>query len=203
MDYKKFRQAKAIEAANKRKILAVCPDAKDESGIYFLIREENGFKFAYIGQSVRVLTRLAEHLKGFQHIDLSIKKHKLWSEDNPTGWRVGVLYCERAQLDELEQKYIKMYAERGYQLRNATSGSQGEGKKDIADNPTKGYLEGLHNGYKKAQKEIAHLFDLHLDFTTKKDPPTKLQVKAREKFEDFIMRGDEIEKGNDQIKRAE
>ena len=188
MDYKKFRQAKAIEAANKRKILAVCPDAKDESGIYFLIREENGFKFAYIGQSVRVLTRLAEHLKGFQHIDLSIKKHKLWSEDNPTGWRVGVLYCERSQLDELEQKYIKMYADRGYQLRNATSGSQGEGKKDIADNPTKGYLEGLHNGYKKAQKEIAHLFDLHLDFTTKKDPPTKLQVKAREKFEDFIMR---------------
>lgn len=187
-----FKQVKAIEAANKRKILAICPDARDESGIYFLIREENGFKFAYIGQSVKVLKRLAEHLRGFQHIDLSIKKHKLWSEDNPTGWRVGVLYCDREKLDELEQKYIKMYADRGYQLRNATSGSQGEGKKDIADNPTKGYLEGLHNGYKKAQKEIAHLFDLHLNFSTKKDPPTKLQVKAREKFERFIMRDEDI-----------
>lgn len=183
-----LRQVKAIEAANKRKILEICPDAKDESGIYFLIREENGFKFAYIGQSVRVLTRLAEHLKGFQHIDLSIKKHKLWSEDNPAGWRVGVLYCDRSQLDELEQKYIKMYAGRGYQLRNATSGSQGEGKRDIADNPTKGYLEGLHNGYKKAQKEIAHLFELHLDYGTKKEPPTKLQAKALEKFEEFILR---------------
>ena len=181
-----LRQVKAIEAGNKKKILAICPDARDESGIYFLIREENGFKYAYIGQSVRVLTRLAEHLKGFQHIDLSIKKHKLWSEDNPAGWRIGVMYCGREKLDELEQKYIKMYADRGYQLRNATSGSQGEGKKDIADNPTKGYLEGLHNGYKKAQKEIAHLFDLHLEFKTKKEPPTKLQVKAAEKFKEFI-----------------
>lgn len=193
-----LRQVKAIEAANKKKILAICPDARDESGIYFLIREENGFKYAYIGQSVRVLTRLAEHLKGFQHIDLSIKKHKLWSEGNPTGWRIGVLYCDKSQLDELEQKYIKMYADRGYQLRNATSGSQGEGKKDIADNPTKGYLEGLHNGYKKAQKEIAHLFELHLEFKTKKEPPTKLQVKAAEKFENFIMK-----RGNEDVREEE
>ncbi len=190
-----LRQVKAIENANKWKILAICPDARDESGIYFLIREENGFKYAYIGQSVRVLTRLAEHLRGFQHIDLSIKKHKLWSEDNPTGWRIGVLYCDRAELDNLEEKYIKMYADRGYQLRNSTSGRQDKGKKDIADNPTKGYLEGLYNGYKKAQKEIAHLFDLHLDFSTKKDPPTKLQVKAQEKFEEFILRrGEENDK---------
>ena len=185
-----YKQIKAIERTNKLKILSVCPDAKDESGIYFLIREENGFKYAYIGQSVRVLTRLAEHLKGYQHIDLSIKKHKLWNESNPTGWRIGVTYCEREQLDELEQKYIKMYADRGFQLRNKTSGSQGEGKKDIADAPTKGYLEGLHNGYKKAQKEMAHLFKLHLVCSTKKEPPTKLQEKALIKFENFIEVGD-------------
>ena len=181
-----LRQVKAIEKANKERILKVCPDARDESGIYFLIREESGFKYAYIGQSVRVLTRLAEHLKGFQHIDLSIKKHKLWSEDNPTGWRVGVMYCNKDQLDELEQKYVMMYANAGYQLRNHTGGSQGKGKKDIADTQTKGYLEGLHNGYKKAQKEIAHLFDLHLKCETKKQPPTKLQIRALEKFESFI-----------------
>lgn len=181
-----YRQVKAIEKANKERILKVCPEARDESGIYFLIREESGFKYAYIGQSVRVLTRLAEHLKGYQHIDLSIKKHKLWSEDNPAGWKVGVIYCGRAELDELEQKYVMMYANAGYQLRNKTGGSQGKGKMDIADNPTKGYLEGLHNGYKKAQKEIAHLFDLHLKCETKKQPPTKLQIKALEKFESFI-----------------
>ena len=76
----------------------------------------------------------------------------------------------------------------GFQLRNKTSGSQGAGKKDIADEPTKGYLEGLNNGYKKAQKEIAHLFQLHLECTTKKNPPTKLQEKAMAKFEEFIGR---------------
>jgi hypothetical protein len=33
---------------------------------------------------------------------------------------------------------------------------------------------------------IAHLFELHLDYVPKKSPPTKLQVKAMEKFKDFI-----------------
>ena len=185
-----FRQIKAIEKVNKDRVLKLCPEAKDKSGIYFLIREEGGFKYAYIGQSVKVLTRLAQHLSGFQHIDLSIKKHKLWSEDNVTGWRIGVMHCEKDRLDELEQKYIRLYADKGYQLRNATSGSQGEGKRDIADAPTKGYLEGVHNGYKKARKEIAHLFDLHLEVKTKKDPPTKLQERALAKFYGFIERGD-------------
>ena len=185
-----YKQIKAIERANKERILKVCPLACDKSGIYFFIREENGFKYAYIGQSVKVLTRLAQHLSGFQHIDLSIKKHRLWSEDNVTGWRIGVMYCEKGRLDELEQKYIKLYADKGYQLRNATSGSQGEGKKDIADAPTKGYLEGLHNGYKKARQEMAHLFDLHLEVKTKKDPPTKLQERALAKFYGFIGRSD-------------
>lgn len=183
-----IRQIKAIEKANKERILKVCPDAKDISGIYFLIRKENGFKYAYIGQSKRVLTRLAQHLTGYQHIDLSIKKHGLFSDENPTGWDIGIKYCPAGRLDEDEQKYILMYANAGYQLRNATSGSQGEGKKDISDAPTKGYQEGLHNGYKKAQKEIAHLFDLHLEVRTKKNPPTKLQEKALAKFEEFIMK---------------
>lgn len=187
-----FRQIKAIEKANKEKIQSVCPQARDSCGIYFLIREDESFRYAYIGQSVKVLTRLAQHLSGYQHIDLSIKKHGLWDgKTNPMGWRVSVMYCEREKLDELEQKYIKMYADYGYQLRNKTSGSQGEGKKDIADAPTKGYLEGLHNGYKKARQEMAHLFDLHLEVKTKKDPPTKLQERALAKFYGFIGRSDE------------
>lgn len=181
-----LRQRKAIERANREKILRVCPEAKDESGIYFLLREEDGFRYAYIGQSVHVLRRLAEHMMGFQHIDNSIRRHKLWSEDNPTGWRIGVMYFPEEELNEREQYYIKQYANAGYQMRNATSGSQGQGKRDILDAPTKGYLEGLHNGYKKAQKEIAHLFRLHLVCGTKKEPPTKLQERAMEKFKDFI-----------------
>ena len=181
----------AILRANKERILKVCPDVPDRSGIYFLTRIEGGFKFAYVGQAKKLLTRLAEHLTGYQHIDLSIKKHGLYSEDNPTGWKVSYIECQEQHLDEQEQKHIMAYANAGYQLRNKTSGSQGTGKKDIADKPTKGYLEGLHNGYKKAQKEIAHLFKLHLKCETKKEPPTKLQEKALDKFNSFIAIGDE------------
>ena len=180
-----IRRIKAIERANKERILKVYP-VPDTSGIYMLTREENGFKYAYIGQAKKLLTRLAGHLKGYQHIDLSLKKHGLWSKENPTGWAIGWVTCEEGCLDNKEQELIKAYANAGYQLRNKTSGGQGEGKKDIADEPTKGYLEGLHNGYKKAQKEMAHLFKLHLVYSTKKEPPTKLQVKAMQKFEKFI-----------------
>jgi hypothetical protein len=181
-----YKQIKAIEKANKTRILKACPDVPDTSGIYLLTREENGFKFAYVGQAKKLLTRLAGHLKGYQHIDLSLKKHGLYSKDNPTGWKVSFVEYPEQFLDEQEQIYIKQMANLGYQLRNKTSGSQGEGKRDISDAPTKGYLEGLHNGYKKAQKEIAHLFKLHLVCGTKKVPPTKLQEKAMQKFEDFI-----------------
>lgn len=191
MTKQELMRIKAIERTNKDRILKVCPNVPDRSGIYFLTRVEDGFKYAYIGQAKKLLTRLAGHLKGYQHIDISIRKHKLYSEDNPTGWKVNFLECPENKLDIQEQFYIQKYANAGYQLRNKTSGSQGEGKRDIADEPTKGYLEGLHNGYKKAQKEIAHLFKLHLKCETKKEPPTKLQVKALEKFNNFIMVEDE------------
>jgi hypothetical protein len=37
-----------------------------------------------------------------------------------------------------------------------------------------------------ARKDIAHLFKLHLDYTTKRQPPTVNQQKALQKFEDFL-----------------
>lgn len=82
-----FRQIKAIEKANKERILKVCPSVPESSGIYILTREEAGFRYAYVGQAKHLLTRLAQHLSGYQHIDLSIKKHGLWSENNPSGWK--------------------------------------------------------------------------------------------------------------------
>lgn len=191
MTKQEFMRLKAIENANKERILKVCHDVPDRSGIYFLTRIENGFKYAYIGQAKKLLTRLAGHLKGYQHIDLSLKKHGLYSADNPFGWKVDYIECQEQYLDEQEQKHIMAYANMGYQLRNKTSGSQSEGKKDIADQMTKGYLEGLHNGYKKARKEVAYLFKLHLKCEAKKEPPTKLQVKALDKFNEFIAIGDE------------
>lgn len=56
MDYKKFRQAKAIEASNKKKLLKVNPKLDEGTGIYILWRTET---HGYIGQSVKLLTRLA------------------------------------------------------------------------------------------------------------------------------------------------
>ena len=182
-----YKQLYAIKKANKDKILKVCPNCPETSGIYFLLREEDGFKFAYIGQSVNILQRLAEHLQGYQYIDLSIKKHGLHSDDNPTGWNVHFLTFPKEQLDEKEQYYIKKYANAGYQLRNVTSGSQSQGKKGF-DNakPPKNYYDGLNQGFLNAKKTVKHLFDLHLDYAPKKNPPTKLQEKAIQKFKDFL-----------------
>ena len=182
-----YKQIYAIKKANEERILKVCPNCPNTSGIYFLIREEGGFKYAYIGQAVKLRERLASHLSGYQHIDLSIKKHGLWSEENPTGYKVHYLQFHESELDEKEQYFIKKYANAGYQMRNATSGSQGVGKRGLDNQKQpRTYYEGLNNGYERARKEIAHIFDLHLDYTTKKQPPTKLQEKALQKFKDFL-----------------
>ena len=182
-----MRQIKDIEKVNKELILKVCPDVPDRSGIYFLLREEDGFKFGYVGQSVKLLTRLAQHLRGYQHIDLSLRKHGLYSKDNPCGYKVYFLEFPVEELDEKEQYYIKKYANAGYQMRNKTSGSQDEGKKGISANrQSKGYYDGLKQGKKKSREYVANLFDKHLVVQTKKQPPTKLQEKALQKFMDFI-----------------
>jgi hypothetical protein len=187
MDYKNYKQRLAIEAKNKKRWLAVNPNLTDHSGIYFLTREEDGFKYAYIGQAKHILSRLAQHLVGFQRVDLSLKAHGLYSEDNPTGWKVGSKDYPITELDEMEQFYILKYAQYGYQLRNKTSGSQGTGKAKIDEyKPAKGYRDGIKQGYKNASRDIAHLFDLHLDYKPKSDKPNKNQEKAMEKFKDFL-----------------
>ena len=184
MNYKKIY---AIKKANEERILKVCPNCPNTSGIYFLLREEDGFKYAYIGQAVKLRERLASHLSGYQHIDLSIKKHGLWSEENTTGYKVHFLEFDESLLDEMEQKYIKQYANAGYQMRNSTAGSQGKGKHGLDNQKQpRTYYEGLNNGYERARKEVSHLFELHLDYTTKNQPPTKLQEKAILKFKDFL-----------------
>ena len=176
-----YRQLYAIKKANKERILKVCPNCPETSGIYFLLREEDGFKYAYIGQSVNILQRLADHLQGYQYIDLSIKKHGLWSEENPTGYKVHFLEFPKELLDEKEQKYIRQYANAGYQLRNLTSGSQGQGKKGFENaRQPKTYTEGVIQGEKNMAKQIKHIIDTHLVISLKKE--TKVSKKALEKF---------------------
>ena len=94
-------QIKAREEANKRKFLALNPKLTETSGIYILFREENGIKFAYVGQAKHLLTRLAQHLVGYQHIDLSLKKHGLKSKYNPNGYDVSF---ERVPLNYLDER---------------------------------------------------------------------------------------------------
>jgi hypothetical protein len=182
-----YKKIYAIKKENENRILKVCPNCTNVSGIYFLLREEDGFKYAYIGQAKRLRERLASHLSGYQHIDLSIKKHGLWSEDNLTGYKIHFLQFSECELDEKEQYYIKKYANAGYQLRNETTGSQGKGKKALGDAKTpKNYYDGIAQGEKNARKMIAHLFDLHLDYVPKKQPPTVNQQKAIQKFAAFL-----------------
>lgn len=190
-----YKKLYAMKAANQRRILEVCPSCPNTSGIYFLLREENGFKFGYVGKARQLLDRLAGHLAGRQqHIDRSLLSHGLWSESNPTGYKVFYLEFPEERLNEMEQFYIKKYANAGYQLRNVESGGS-VGKTDIGERkPSRGYYDGLSQGYKNAQREVAHLFELHLDYTTKKQPPTKVQEKAEQKFTEFIS----IEENNDE-----
>jgi len=192
IDMRNYRQVKAIEAKNKGRLLSVNPDLDERSGIYFLTRtDENNIRYAYIGQAKHILTRLAQHLAGYQHIDLSLKKHGLYSTDNVHGWKVGFLHYPLDQLDEKEQYYIQQYAIYGYQLRNKTSGSQGEGKKQIDEyRPAKGYHDGIEQGKRSLAKELSHIIDKHLIVSLKPEKQNnKVSIKALEKFNE-LLRGD-------------
>ena len=154
-------------------------------------RQENGFKYAYVGQSCNVLTRLAQHLDGYtkpnaQHIDLSLKKHGLKSQENPNGWEIGCLYCDDYQLNVKEQYYIKLYANNGYQMLNKTSGSQNGDKFGISQNKdNRGYREGVVNGEKRTIKRIKEFFDKYLDYGIK-EPLNKVKERKLKEFEELL-----------------
>lgn len=196
MSYQNIARAKAIEQENKKRLLKVNPKLDNESGIYFLTRvDENCFKYAYIGQAMHILSRLAQHLVGYQHIDLSLKKHGLYDfKSNPYGWKIGFLHYPTAELDKWEQHYIKAYADNGYQLRNKTSGSQGEGKAQIDDyRPAKGYRDGIQQGKKVLAKELSSIAEKHLKIELREDKANnKVSQKQYEKFMD-LLKGDESE----------
>ena len=79
MSYKDYK-TKIIE--HKKMLVSMFGNIPNTSGIYIFARNDNGIKYAYVGQAKHLLTRIAEHFLGYQHIDLSIKKHGLYSTDN-------------------------------------------------------------------------------------------------------------------------
>ena len=136
--------------------------------------------------------RLANHLSGYeQHIDRSLKAHGLYSEDNPYGYKVNFLHYPESKLDEMEQYYIHLYAEKGWKLKNKTAGSQGVGKVKIADfKPAKGYMDGLKQGRKNMARELSHIIDKHLTVQLKPDKQhNKVSQRALEKFKGLLKEG--------------
>ena len=195
-----MRQRKAIENQNKKRLLKVNPKLNERSGIYFLLRtDENGFRYAYIGQATKsVLQRLASHLSGYkQHIDKSLKAHGLYSEDNPYGWRVEFLNFPISELDEKEKYYIKLYADKGYQLRNVSVGGQGS-ERDSGQigerKPPKGYRDGILQGKRVLTRQLSSIAQKHLKIEIREDKKhNKVSQKQYEKFMSLMNGGVENE----------
>jgi hypothetical protein len=200
MAYKNFKQIKAIETKNKKKLLEIYPWLTEESGIYVFTRmDERRIYYAYVGQAKHVLTRLAQHLTGYQHIDFSIKKHGFLDfHTNPTGWMVAVYKVKECELDEMERYFIEKFAHKGYQLLNKTAGGQGEGKVQIGEyRPAKGYRDGIAQGRKTMARELGHIIDKHLCVTLKPEKANnKVSQNALDKFNELLKEGENFEKTN-------
>lgn len=186
-----YKQLYAIQKKNEQRIKEICPNANEDSGIYMFYRvDEDGIKRGYIGQSVNLIQRLASHLSGWQHIDLSIKRHGLYSEDNPCGWKIHIMErCPKSQLDEREQYWILECQKKGIQMgHNKTGGSQGVGKEKINEyKPAKSYRDGIEQGKKSLAKELRNIIDKHLIVDLKPEKKNnKVSIKAFEKFKELI-----------------
>ena len=183
-----YQKIYAMKKSREDRIKKVCPSIPYAPGIYAFYRnDETGIRRAYVGQAVNLCERCASHLAEYDHIALSLKKHGLYSKDNPYGWKLQYKRCPKEELDEREIATIKAFADDGFQLYNVTAGGQGKGKKQIGEyKQPKTYRQGIEQGKKVSSREIARLFEKHLNYSTKNDPPTKNQQKAVAKFEDFL-----------------
>lgn len=199
MAYYNSRQRFAIEQENKKRLLKVNSDLDNGSGIYFLTREENGIRYGYVGQAKHILQRMCGHLVGYQHIDLSLKSHGLYdAQKNPYGWKIGFIHYPEDKLDEMEQHWIREYANAGYQMRNKTTGSQGAGKAGMDNQKSpKGYRDGLAQGRKNLARELNSIIDKHLLVMLKPEKAAnKTSQKQLDKFWE-LLNTDESEEEQD------
>lgn len=200
-NWKNVAKAKAIEKKNRELLLKVNPKLNDDSGIYFLTRKDaNNVCFFYIGQARHIASRMCSHMVGYQHIDLSIKKRKWYSEDNPYGWKLNFINYPVSELDKWEQYWILEYTKKGYQCRyNKTAGGQGEGKEKINEfRPAKGYRDGIAQGRKSLARELSSIIDKHLVVSLKPDKANnKTSIKQFEKFKELLS--EEAYESKDQL----
>jgi hypothetical protein len=170
----------------ERLLFAVCPKADHRSGIYFYLREDTDGKYGYIGKATDLVSRNIAHIIGYQqHIDISIKKRGFYSKDNPSGWRLNVLYYPKEDLDRWERHWIALYRESNYTLYNVESGGT-EGKEIIGERkPPKTYRDGLAQGRKNLARELRHIIDTHLEIKLRKED-NKISQKALDKFWELL-----------------
>ena len=159
----------------------------DTSGIYVFVRTE---KFAYIGQSVSLRKRVISHLKNYdQRIDISLKKRKLYSQDNQGGWDILINECPVSELNEQERNEIQYYLDNGYTLYNITNGGQNSGKIDINERKQgKTYKQGVEYGQIKKMREIKEFFDKYLEVTIK-GTPNKIKERKLQEFREMLKDG--------------
>lgn len=183
-----YRQLYAIQKKNEQRMLAVNPTLNHSPGIYFLTREdEDGVRHGYVGLAHDVLKRLGQHLSTFQYIDNSIRKHGLYSKDNPHGYKVNFINCREEELEQLERHYITLYAKRGYQMKNRDTGG-GQGKSELGERkPVKGYRDGIQQGKKTLAKDLSNIIDKHLDVTLKPEKQNnKISQKQEKRFWEML-----------------
>ena len=194
-----YRKVYSMKYEREALIKGICPNISNKSGIYAFYRvDENGIRRAYVGQAKHLLERCASHLAEYDHIALSLKKHGFYRKDNPFGWKLAFRECFESELDTKEIETIKAFADKGHQLYNVSLGGQGSNHASgtmSAIKPVKGYRDGLKQGYKNASRDVSTLFDKHLDYKPKSDIPNNYQLKAMEKFKEFLehYKGNEVE----------
>lgn len=132
--------------------------------------------------------RCASHLGEYDHIALSLKKHKFYSESNPTGWKLTYMTCKKSELDQKEIETIKSFADKGFQMYNITAGGQSAGKQVTGQyKPPKTYMQGVQQGKKSLARELSHIIDTHLQVSLKPEKQNnKVSIRAFEKFQNLI-----------------
>ena len=189
MSGRNFKEIFGSREFATRKLLQVCPKAVHKSGIYFYLREDLDGKHGYIGKAIDLCERNVSHLLGYsQRIDISLKSRGFYSEDNPSGWKLNVLYYPKAELDKWERHWIEEYRKAGYHLYNVESGGT-DGKEIIGERkPPKTYRDGLAQGRKSLARELRHIIETHLEVKVQKE--NKITQKALDKFWELLKEED-------------
>ena len=190
MSERNYKQIFAKKDDAEKRLRGICPEAAvHRSGIYFYTREDMEGKHAYIGKALDICSRTISHINGYQQrIDISLKSRGFYSELNPSGWKLNVLYYPKSELDKWESYWIDVYRNAGVDLYNIESGGT-DGKTIIGERkPPKTYRDGLAQGRKALARELKHIIDTHLEISLKKE--TKISQKALQKFYDLLNEGE-------------